>query len=144
VARLVDRLSGRLGRENVLRPRLEPDAQPEFAYSYIALGGRVESQRREEGQAGKPDLHRPLWLESPPVAVQVVCLAPDGPLAHFFYRGRLRKAARCWGPERIETGWWRGRSVRRDYYRVETESGHWFWLFRDLQNEGWYLHGVFE
>ena len=28
-----------------------------------------------------------------------------------------------WGPERIETLWWRGPSVRRDYYRIAVESG---------------------
>ena len=46
-----------------------------------------------------------------------------------------------WGPERIETGWWRGASVRRDYYRVQTEESLRFWLFRNLADDRWYLHG---
>lgn len=157
MARLVDRLSGRLGRENVLRASLEPDAQPELAYLLQPLTGEGGGQRTGEkgrgspsGKSSSPDravlgpAHRPLWMLSPPAPVQVMSLGPQGPLAHFFHRGRLRKAVRCWGPERIETGWWRGPSVRRDYYRLETESGHWYWLFCDLQNGGWFLHGAFE
>jgi hypothetical protein len=50
---------------------------------------------------------------------------------------------RVWGPERIETGWWRGDDVRRDYYIVETDTGERFWVFRNLLNESWYLHGIF-
>jgi protein ImuB len=51
--------------------------------------------------------------------------------------------ARHWGPERIETGWWRGRTIRRDYYRVEITSGNRFWLFRQLDDDNWFLHGSF-
>jgi len=47
------------------------------------------------------------------------------------------------GPERIETAWWRGPTVRRDYYVVETESGARFWVFRRLRDGGWFLHGMF-
>ena len=49
-----------------------------------------------------------------------------------------------WGPERIETGWWRGRPVGRDYYGVETASAARFWLFRRLRDGKWFLHGMFE
>jgi hypothetical protein len=48
-----------------------------------------------------------------------------------------------WGPERIETGWWRGPMTRRDYWRVETGSHQQFWIFRDLKNGDWFLHGAF-
>ena len=47
-------------------------------------------------------------------------------------------------PERIQTGWWRGRTVGRDYYRVETACGRRFWLFRRLRDGRWFLHGAFE
>ena len=48
-----------------------------------------------------------------------------------------------WGPERIETGWWRGRTTRRDYWRIETEKGNQFWIYRDLRTRKWFLHGEF-
>ena len=47
------------------------------------------------------------------------------------------------GPERIETGWWRGLTVCRDYWRIETETHQQFWVFRDLRNGHWFLHGEF-
>ena len=71
-------------------------------------------------------------------------VAPDGPPVWFRWRKRKFDIARYWGPERIETGWWRQGTVRRDYYRVETEAGCRFWLFRDLKTGDWYLHGSFE
>jgi protein ImuB len=49
----------------------------------------------------------------------------------------------CEGPERIETGWWSGEAARRDYYRVETETGARYWIFRDLAASTWFLHGLF-
>ena len=41
----------------------------------------------------------------------------------FRHAGQDERVVRVWGPERIETGWWRTRLVRRDYYQVETERG---------------------
>ncbi|MCO8124836.1 DNA polymerase Y family protein [Stieleria sp. TO1_6] len=65
-------------------------------------------------------------------------------LPSFELSGRLHRIVYYWGPERIETGWWDGPSVRRDYYRVETDSGHLWWIFRDLATDGkWFLHGRF-
>ena len=36
------------------------------------------------------------------------------------------------GPERIESGWWDGGDIRRDYYVVETRSGQRGWAFRPV------------
>jgi protein ImuB len=71
-------------------------------------------------------------------------VAPDGPPVSFHTKAHRHEVARSWGPERIETGWWRGRPVRRDYYRVETTTGRRYWLFRQLDDGRWYLHGTFE
>jgi protein ImuB len=87
---------------------------------------------------------RPLHLETPPAPLQVLSLAPEGPPLQFCWRGDWRRVARAWGPERIQTGWWRGPYVQRDYYRVETTEGARFWLFRRLTDAAWFLHGVFE
>jgi protein ImuB len=63
---------------------------------------------------------------------------------------RLRRAGqeyaviRWWGPERIETGWWRGQDIHRDYYIVETECGTRWWLFRRRDDGRWFLHGCFD
>jgi protein ImuB len=47
------------------------------------------------------------------------------------------------GPERIEAGWWRGKTIRRDYWRVETTTGQRFWLYRRLSDRQWCLHGQY-
>jgi len=48
------------------------------------------------------------------------------------------------GPERIESGWWDGGDVRRDYYVVETSQGQRAWAFLPAgETQGWMLHGWF-
>lgn len=62
---------------------------------------------------------------------------------------RKRRVLRAQGPERIETAWWRGPCVRRDYFlvecaAVEEEAGaERFWIFRRLRDDAWFLHGIF-
>ena len=62
----------------------------------------------------------------------------------FHFGGQQHHVACSWGPERIETGWWRGQTVGRDYFRVETAAGRRFWLYRRLRDQQWFLHGMFE
>ena len=49
------------------------------------------------------------------------------------------------GAERLESGWWSGEDLRREYYQGVSPSGQRCWLFRDLKarQEQWYLHGLF-
>jgi protein ImuB len=145
LALLIERLSSRLGRERVSRPYLQAEAQVELAYRCVPLtGGELspsENRLIAPAQSLGP-LCRPLWICDPPEPIEVVGLAGDGPPALFHYR-QPHRVVRCFGPERIETGWWRGESSRRDYYRVETESGQRLWLFRRLQDQRWFLHGEF-
>jgi protein ImuB len=54
-----------------------------------------------------------------------------------------QKVISSWGPERIETGWWRGHTVCRDYWRIETESHQHFWVYRNIRSGEWFLHGEF-
>jgi protein ImuB len=152
LADLIDRLSNRLGRHAVVRGRLVPEAQPELAYQYVSLvdGGGRRSSRRTVPADLPP---RPLRLlvqpaelrgyEPPAADVLPTCPLPEQP-RQFQFSGQQHQVARTWGPERIETGWWRGRAVSRDYYRVETTTGRRYWLFRQLRAGKWFLHGMFE
>lgn len=49
------------------------------------------------------------------------------------------------GPERIESGWWDGGDVRRDYYVIETRTGQRGWAYRPAGGEPdtLLLHGWF-
>jgi protein ImuB len=86
---------------------------------------------------------RPLFLKAPR-SVAVVSIFPGGSPQRFEWRDRHYLVERSWGPERIETGWWRGDDIRRDYFIVEATTGERFWLFRNLIDGSWFLHGAFE
>jgi protein ImuB len=50
----------------------------------------------------------------------------------------------CAGPERIETGWWDGEEVRRDYFVGRNARGEAYWIYREHRDlSAWYLHGIF-
>ena len=143
LAVLIDRLSSRLGHRCVLGVRLLRDAQPELAWRYdpVLDGSR---RRRLRSIAPAELVPRPLRLLPRPIALWATSIIPGGPPLRFRFSGREHRIAHTWGPERIETGWWRGNAIGRDYYRVETTAGRRFWLFRRLCDERWFLHGAFE
>ena len=142
---LVERLSSRLGRNAVLRPQLVAEVQPEHSYRFIPC---LEAYATHDN--GSDDLlvgkqpARPFWLKQSPVRVDVLSTVPAGPPDWLRWQSNEYVIVHAWGPERITTGWWNGPHVRRDYYVVEAESGHRFWLFRDLTDEHWYLHAEFD
>jgi protein ImuB len=50
------------------------------------------------------------------------------------------------GPECIESGWWDGRDVARDYHVARNRHGARLWVFRhrrETDAPGWFLHGWF-
>ena len=161
LALLIDRLASRLGSEAVLHPQLTSDPLPERASQRSEVRGQrlgrmrnaecgMRNRKRSRGlefshsalRTPHSALERPLFLRQP-LALEAVSVVPDGPPINFRYQGRLHHVAHHWGPERIETGWFRGASVRRDYYRIETDEGLRFWLFRQLGDGRWHLHGEF-
>jgi protein ImuB len=134
---LIERLSNRVGEKSVLRAYLRPEVQPELSFGYSPwLASRIPDQPSRSSGA----LSRPVDLPRSPAPVQVEI---DGRPTRMVWRERSYIVVQSWGPERIETGWWRGRDVRRDYYRIEVEGGRRFWLFQDLVKGRWYLHGVY-
>lgn len=142
LASLVDRLTGRLGETAVVQAQLVADPQPEYAYRYEPC---VRVRRWSDGVAGVSPIgsDRPLRMQSAQ-PVSVMSVVPDGPPIRFRWRGRDYQVAHACGPERIETGWWRSSSVRRDYYCAETTGGSRFWLFRRLSDGAWFLQGTFD
>lgn len=148
LAALIDRLSSRLGYDAVLRAKLCPDPQPEYACRYEAwIDAQPSRSRPEPDRAALRKLRpqeRPLRLAREPVALAVAAAPVGGLPPRFRLAGREHVVAHHWGPERIETGWWRGRSVRRDYYRIETATGHRWWIFRRLHDRQWFVQGWFD
>ncbi len=161
---LIDRLASRFGRETVTFARLVDDCQPEYACRFEPalsplkkgtgplglLQNQVENQGAERPSPlfqGAPTTlagHRPLQVWPSPMPIHVLAAFPAGIPLKFLWRGQEYTVRQAWGPERIETGWWRGRDVQRDYYTVETHLGTRLWLFRRQQDMRWFLHGCFD
>jgi protein ImuB len=118
---LIDRLAARLGTGSVQRLQLRAEHRPERAWSMTpaqqALGSASGS---DDGVASGPP--RPCWLLPEPREIG----APARLLA---------------GPERIESGWWDGGDIARDYYFACDHEGARLWVYRDLRSERWHLHG---
>ncbi len=122
---LIERLRARLGNEAVHGVEVAPDHRPERA-----------SRRAEPGakQLALEFGERPFWLLDPPRSLKEIESVPH-------YQGPLRLLA---GPERIESGWWDGEDVARDYFIARTADEALVWVYRERGSQArWYLHGLF-
>jgi len=130
VPQLVERLRARLGAEAVHGLCLVPEHRPEKNGDILLFSAAVSGHRSVATKIGEcprfsPHFSRPVWLLAEPQPLEDALEIEDG-------------------PERIETGWWDGHDVRRDYYVARTTAGVRLWIFRERRAPGrWFLHGVF-
>ncbi|MGB7329338.1 MAG: DNA polymerase Y family protein [Rubripirellula sp.] len=195
ISRLIDSLSGRLGRSAVVDVKICRDPLPESTYKTSPLAGNQHSgsrrtnnsyARRFKRQVSRhrqpaisqnlnsqnlnplptDAMRRPVALLSSPSMLLIAfgnvpfaCDTQSGSLPdRLRVHGVTHRIVRAWGPERIETGWWKGPSINRDYYRVETDRNQWWWIFRQTvpgepgkanpkqchqPTYRWMLHGYF-
>jgi protein ImuB len=172
IARLVDRLTVKLGPCAVQRPQAVESHLPERASGWVSAlsspsplcgggkeprsGGRERGKRHPLSPAPLPQrgegLSRPQRLLDRPEAIDVIYATPEGMPRRFVWRRAVHDIARVEGPERIAPEWWRQRSTSRlrDYYRVEDSRGRRYWIFREgLIGDGrgglpnWFMHGLF-
>lgn len=151
VARLVDRLSVKLGADRVRRPVARASHVPERASGWRAAVKEEESSPRPSPANGR-ECSRPQRLLDMPEAIAVIYATPEGLPRRFVWRRGVHDVARAEGPERIAPEWWRERGTARlrDYYRVEDRQGRRFWIYREgLFGDGrggdpmWFIHGLF-
>ncbi|HUO79195.1 MAG TPA: DNA polymerase Y family protein [Steroidobacteraceae bacterium] len=131
---LLDRLRARLGETAVSGVRLVPEHRPEAAFRRVRP--EPAAARAAAGAAALPAAPRPLWLLAAPEPLALESGLPC----------RAGTLALESGPERIESGWWDGVPVARDYYVARTAQGVRLWIFRSREACGprrWFLHGVF-
>jgi protein ImuB len=171
LAVLIDALENRLGDGRVYRlghresyiperalkkvPPLDQSSRPgstrpsrhkKPTSQYEALDGRVRPGHDKEAAEMA---ERPIRLFLRPQPIDVTAAIPDAPPALFRWRKVVHRIVRAEGPERIAPEWWLGeKEPVRDYYRVESEHGMRFWVFREGLYGGerlprWYLQGVF-
>jgi protein ImuB len=133
---LIERLRARLGPEAVYGLQVLPGHRPENAWGVrepVAAPPRSKSATASH-VAPWPAFRRPLWLLSTPRLLS----ERDGLPRR---RGPLRLLGEA---ERIETGWWDGGDIARDYFTAVDLHGVRLWVFRERgAPHRWFLHGVF-
>jgi protein ImuB len=106
LSQLVERLRARLGEEAVYGVVSLPEHRPEAAWRRVHdLRFVLRSNPLAEQGATDHTMPRPVWLLDEPALLS----EQAAPL----HQGNLILGE---GPERIESGWWDGRGVARDYY----------------------------
>jgi protein ImuB len=131
---LMEQLQLRLGPEAVHGIRPVPEHRPELAWETVPV---TDADSCDQGPADDRFERRPLWMLAEPLVLK---MSADKPV----FQDVLDLED---GPERIETGWWDGGDIQRDYYIArpasEERNGMRFWIFRDCRESRWYLHGFF-
>jgi len=138
---LIDTLANRLGPERVCAPIAIESHVPERAF---ALRSVVDAPTKRSAPAQIALSDRPTVLFARPVPVEVVALTPDGPVHRVRWEARDEGVVTSAGPERIGREWWEAKARReatRDYFAIQTESGRWLWIRRDLETGRWFAHG---
>jgi len=142
LTRLLERLRARLGDEQVLRLEVVADHRPEHASRTVPAQGErasaVSLAPATRADAALP-LHHPAWLLPEPLPLAERDTLP-------MLQGRLLQLVS--GPERIESGWWDGDAVARDYYIAQAHDGALVWVYRGrLPGQPgevtWHLQGLF-
>lgn len=145
---LLERLSARLGAEQVRCAQLQADHRPERMQRWLPWGQVL----RAAGAAALafPD-PQPGWLLDPPLRLAA---RHDRPLLH---QAALQLLA---GPQRLEGGWWGQPGsaapqaqdhVQRDYYLAHSPQAGPLWIYHERLGgaaanaaaPAWFLHGVF-
>jgi protein ImuB len=167
---LVERLRARLGEDAVYGVMPFPEHRPEAAWRRVRdLDPARAAERGAAGHGGRAivagttrggttrggwgaggGMMRPVWLLEEPQPLTGGVVLEEG-------------------PERIESGWWDGRGVARDYYVARqaaqgagadehvpdpgdearfgegtaSRGGAKLWVFQERRSQNWYLHGVF-
>jgi protein ImuB len=162
LARLLEKLTARLGPAATTRIQRVADHRPERAWrelqgdllpaSQERAPSRRSSKQGTQQAIAATDVStfrrpltdgcdcgpRPAWLLTPPQPLEVRSHRP------YFESLPLDLVA---GPERIESGWWDDAAATRDYFIAENAAGHLVWIYRERlpapERPHWYLQGLF-
>ncbi len=143
---LVERLRARLGNDAVHGLACVPEHRPEAAWRAVEPVATRQARKKARGSSAltqpsavsRPEARtanaearraRPAWLLDQPEPCAVDRLVLEE------------------GPECIESGWWDGHDVARDYYIARNPQGARLWVFRNRRETtagaSWFLHGWF-
>jgi protein ImuB len=134
LAALLERLNARLGADALEAIAACADHRPARADRLGAATARMPQPALTDHPGAPAWGPRPVWLVEPPLPLREIGGKPhhDGPLTLMA------------GPERIESGWWDGDAITRDYFIAQTGARALVWIFRERGlPTGWFLQGYF-
>ncbi|HWL61314.1 MAG TPA: DNA polymerase Y family protein [Steroidobacteraceae bacterium] len=120
-----------------------PECQQQRRWPALVTAGKArhETASLSQGSAAPAGAARPLTLLEQPQPLQALRDAA-GHVRTLRHAGR--ELALVSGPERIESGWWDGGAIARDYYVARASDGARWWIFRECEPpRRWFLHGCF-
>jgi len=144
-SQLVERLRARLGEDAVYGVAAIPEHRPEAAWRRVhelSLTGTSRGGEKRIDVAAGDGMPRPVWLLDAPLPLPEPLPEPD---LQYHQSGLILEE----GPERIESGWWDGKGVARDYYVARQvggaprSHGAKLWVFQERRSRRWYVHGMF-
>ena len=118
---LVERLSARIGSELVHGVMTVAEHRPQYAWRPQGPLAQALPDPQLANAWYDERLRRPLWMLPEP---RVLATERGLPL----YQGVLKLLD---GPERLETGWWDGDGISRDYFVAVNPKGACLWVYRD-------------
>ncbi|MBA2963553.1 MULTISPECIES: Y-family DNA polymerase [Ramlibacter] len=136
---LVERLSVRLGEENVVVPVPQADHRPECKQAW------KPAREGSSAPVEEPDALYPSWVLPQPLRLRMQGETPC-------FGGPLRRLARLY---RVETAWWDGAGpTLRDYFVARSPRSGLVWIFRErpchlaedlaqARQFAWYLQGLY-
>jgi protein ImuB len=131
LARVLERLGSRLGADAVRSFALVAEYRPECAANAIAPALTDGVGAKRIAVAATATAPRPLFLLDPPEPLEA-------------WLARVGDGVAVSAAERIESGWWDGAPVARDYCRLDTRRGVRLWVYRERAAAGgWFVHGIF-
>ena len=123
---LIDEFNARLGDQCCQNIQALPQHIPELTWrkQSVEIPTKNKASAYVEPRYAKQLSMRPLWLFNPPREIQ---------------KDELEFLQ---GPERIQSHWFNGSEICRDYFIAQHQLGAQCWVFVD-QKSRWYLHGYF-
>ncbi|TRL33472.1 DNA polymerase Y family protein [Rhizobium straminoryzae] len=151
----VDQVSARLGPEALQTCQLRESHVPERAFrmepALRQAPARIPLREAPPLGVTVSRAERPLRLFARPELLETFAVeVPDGPPMRFRWRRLTHRVLRAEGPERLAAEWWRDgeEALTRDYFRLESDSGQRFWVYRqglydEVAHPRWFMHGIF-
>lgn len=154
---MINRLSSRLSPNAVMTAQATSSPVPEQSIQLnpiVNSSDRIRTGRTSASIPERlvdPESAGPIEQQTMSMPIRLLPFAvpiaskTDNPLKNgFSWDGSRYHVQSAVGPDRIQSRWWDEDAVHRDYYRITTTTGPILWIFQNLLDRSWYIHGVFD